>query len=79
MNENSQPEITALTEQWRARAKELMAKAEVARRPAEIVRLTAMASTLEWAASDLSWFAKSPQLASLLVAANDKSMGNTGG
>ena len=79
MNSNSQPDVTALTDQWRAGAKELMAKAEGARRPAEIVRLTAMASTLEWAASDLSWFAKCPQMASVLMAANDDSAGDTDG
>ncbi len=79
MNSNSQPDVTALTDQWRSRAKELMAKAEGARRPAEIVRLTAMASTLEWAASALSWFAKCPQMASVLMAANDESMNESGG
>ncbi|MEJ1961170.1 MAG: hypothetical protein WDO56_06370 [Gammaproteobacteria bacterium] len=43
------------------------------------MRLTAMASTLEWAASALSWFAKCPQMASVLMAANDESMNESGG
>ena len=73
MNSSSQPEITALTEQWRARAKRLMAEAEVAQRSAEIVRLTAMASTLEWAASDLSWFVRCPPPANLPLLANERS------
>ncbi len=54
MSEQTEDAFAALTERWRARARDLMAKAEQVRRPAEIVRLTAMASTLEWAASDLS-------------------------
>lgn len=60
MNTNSQHQMTALTLQWRARAKRFMEEAEFAQRAAEIVRLTAMASTLEWAASDLSWFVQGP-------------------
>ncbi|MEP7246307.1 MAG: hypothetical protein ABI885_21880 [Gammaproteobacteria bacterium] len=79
MNDNSQPEITVLTDQWRARAKELMGNAHETLLPAEIVRLTAMASTLEWAASDLSWFAKCPQMVSVLVAADVEAASDTGG
>lgn len=66
MNTNSQPHLTALTLQWRARAKRFMEEAELAQRSAEIVRLTAMASTLEWAASDLAWFVKGPPTSSLV-------------
>jgi hypothetical protein len=79
MNEQTDDAFAALTEQWRARARDLMAKAEQARRPAEIVRLTAMASTLEWAASDLSWFAKNPHMASLLVSVNEEKQNDADG
>ncbi len=66
MNRDRRPETTAITEQLRARARQLMAEAEGAHRSADIVRLTAMASTLEWAASDLSWSIQTTPAASLI-------------